>query len=236
MPVAARRTVLAGATTRAIPRPAAPAADPDPWWRRVTSSIGRCRGRHRRVSTVFAVGVAAAITAGVVVPAAAAGLLAGRGGDGPAPGFTGAASPGAALPGAAPAARPEVTAATTLRNAIEALDRVRSAAFARGDEGVLLRVYLRGSPAVEADTAALLALARTGLRAVGLRHDVDSVRVLTRTPSRARVLLTDRMPGYRLVDRRGVVLRKVPPRGPRTFRVDLVATADGWRIRTLSET
>jgi hypothetical protein len=226
MPVAARRTVLAGATTRAIPRPVTAAPAPEPWWRRVTSSIGR----HRRVSAAFAVGAAAVITAGIVVPAAAAGLLAGRGEDRPAPAVTVAASPGTA-----PSARREVTAPTALRTAIEALDRVRSAAFARGDEGALLRVYLPGSPAAEADTAALLALERTGLRAVGLRHVVASVRILARTEVRARVLLADRMPGYRLVDRRGTVLRKVPPRGVRTFRVDLVATRDGWRIQAVSE-
>jgi hypothetical protein len=61
------------------------------------------------------------------------------------------------------------------------------------------------------------------------------VRILARTEVRARVLLTDRMPGYRLVDRRGTALRKVPPRGARTFRVDLVATRDGWRIQAVSE-
>jgi hypothetical protein len=118
----------------------------------------------------------------------------------------------------------------TWRGRVLALDAARSAVFARGDPARLREVYAAGSPAAVADAAAVAALTTVGAVAPGVRHEVLRVRVLAATPSRARLELTDRMPGYRVLDRRGRVLRTVPPRPARTFRVDLVASASGWRI------
>jgi hypothetical protein len=193
-------------------------------------------------ATVF-VGAAAVVAVGILVPAAAAGLLTGRSGDERAPvGAASAAPTRAGAPGSpgpsAPGARPAPTdgrQAAALRTAVEALDRSRSVAFAQADVLALGRVYAPGSRGGAADAQALTSLRDAGVRAVGLRHEVVALRVVS-TTSRVELLLTDRMPGYRLVDRRGTVLRSVAPRGLRTFRVELVTIEGEWRIQAVSAT
>ena len=119
------------------------------------------------------------------------------------------------------------------RDRVRALDRARSVVFARGAAAGLRDVYAAGSSAAVADAAAVAALTTVGAVAPGVRHEVLGLRILSATPSRARLELTDRMPGYRVLDRRGKVLRAVPPRAARTFRLDLVASPAGWRIAAL---
>jgi hypothetical protein len=91
-----------------------------------------------------------------------------------------------------------------------------------------------GSPALRADTAAVRALAEAGATATGVRHELRAVRVTSVGADRVRLVVTDRMAGYRIVDRRGTVLRTVPARAEAAFRVDLRRTASGWRIATVA--
>jgi hypothetical protein len=135
--------------------------------------------------------------------------------------------PDSAGTSAVPVRAPE---AAVWRQRVQGLDAARSAVFARADPARLRDVYEAGSPAAAADAARVAALASAGAIAPGVRHDVLGLRVVSATRRRARLELTDRMPGYRVLDRQGRVLRTVPPRAARTFRVDLVASPSGWRI------
>jgi hypothetical protein len=122
------------------------------------------------------------------------------------------------------------------RTVIERLDARRSAAFARGDARALAAVYVMGSAPARADADRISILARSGTVATGVRHVVLRVRVESASPGRVRILLTDRMPAYRVVDARGAVRGRVAPRGARTVRLDLVGVPDGWRIAAVSGT
>jgi hypothetical protein len=151
-------------------------------------------------------------------------------------GVVGGVSP---WPGRSPAGAPPAPAATAAdagawRDRVRTLDAARSVVFARGDAARLRDVYVVGSPGAVSDAAAVAALTTAGAVAPGVRHEVLGLRVLSATPSRARLELTDRMPGYRVLDRRGRVLRTVPARAARTFRVDLVRASSGWRIAAVS--
>lgn len=245
---AVRRAALATAGTRVIPRAVPADAEPAGWWRRTVEAARQCRGRHRQTSAALVTGTAAVgvmallVVAAVVVPAAAAGLLVAPAEERRVPGPVSSASPirsSAARP-SSPAPVTAVRPGSPLgpesaRAVVEALDRARSDAFARGDPRVLTRVYAPGSRAREADMRAVTRLGR-GVRAVGVRHQVLVVRVVRQSSVRVRLLLTDRMPHYRVVDSRGAALRTVAPRGPRAFRVDLVAVSGAWRIAEISAT
>jgi serine/threonine protein kinase len=145
---------------------------------------------------------------------------------------SGPARSGPARSGPVAAAR-DTGAVVTWRDRVQALDAARSIVFARGDPARLRDVYAAGSRAAAEDAAAVAALTAAGAVAPGVRHEVRRLRVLAVTPSRARLEVTDRMPGYRVLDRRGRVLWTVPPRGARTFRIGLVASPSGWRIATV---
>jgi hypothetical protein len=97
-------------------------------------------------------------------------------------------------------------------------------------------VYVSGSASARADADRIAILARSGTVATGVRHVVLRVRVESASPGRVRILLTDRMPAYRVVDARGAVRGRVAPRGARTVRLDLVGVPDGWRIAAVSGT
>jgi hypothetical protein len=250
-----RRVVLGGAQTRAIPRPV-PAPEPAvgrwrvlgarirgwaarPWRRRDepgpsgaagprSRPVPAVRDRRRpssRLRRPLLPGVAGAVVSGAVV---VLGLVAA---------LIWATAPGPPV-GSRPvtAAQPGSGGAAFWRTVIERLDADRSAAFAHGDAGALTRVYVAGSEPARADAHRIADLARVGTRATGVRHVVVSVRVESVTRARARVLLTDRMPAYRVVDTRGAVRSRVGPRGSRTVRLDLVPVPGGWRIAAVSAT
>jgi len=118
---------------------------------------------------------------------------------------------------------------------IDRLDAIRSTAFARADPAMLDLVYRRGSPPHRADVAAVAALRRDGASAIGVRHVVLRVVVLSAGPRVARVVVTDRFGAHQVVDRHGVVLRHVAGRGARSTVVDLERGPAGWRITALGE-
>jgi len=118
------------------------------------------------------------------------------------------------------------------------LDERRARVFARADADGLIAVYLRGSSALREDEADVARLAAAGLRARGLRMVIGSVRVRETAPSRVVLEVSDRMPPYDIVDRSGRVVRTVPGRGNRPWRVTLVPARDAvgeWRISLIVE-
>lgn len=120
------------------------------------------------------------------------------------------------------------------------LDARRSTAFARGDPAGLSGVYAPGSAALREETAELRQLRRAGLRTRGLWLAVRTAAVREVTSGRVVLNVVDQMPSYDLVNGRGQVVRRVPGRGDRSWRLTLVPLAKGaedardmtggWRI------
>ncbi len=123
------------------------------------------------------------------------------------------------------AAAPAGWAATLAR-----LDDRRARAFAAGDPDLLAGVYATASAAGERDAAKLQRLLDAGLRAEGLRLRATSVVERERTGSEARLIVTDTMGPYRLVDERGHPAQRRPGRGPLTWLVTLRNDRGIWLI------
>jgi hypothetical protein len=142
--------------------------------------------------------------------------------------------PPPARPRAAPAGPPSPAAEGrpgTLAGWARVLDRLdgaRAVAYAQGDPELLRRVWAPGAH-LRADAAQVAALARRGLAARGVRHRT-AVRSATGVGAgtvRLRVdsalLSAEQLDG-------GAPTRAIPATEPRPVDVDLVATADGWRL------
>jgi hypothetical protein len=131
---------------------------------------------------------------------------------------------------------PEHTWSARLR----ALDAARSAAFAAGDVDGLARVYAVGSPALRRDRRALQRLVAAGLRAEGVRmRAVDvrvasasaEVRVASASADEVRLVVTDVLEGYRLVDAEsGRVVGRRPGRAASRWRLTVTREPEGWRV------
>jgi hypothetical protein len=115
------------------------------------------------------------------------------------------------------------------------LDARRQQAFAAADKRLLGGVYSDGAPPAAADARAIESLIAARARAVDVRHELRAVREVRTGGGRAELDVTDRMPAYRIVAADGAVVRTVPARGDRTFRVTLVRAAGQWRIATITE-
>jgi hypothetical protein len=109
------------------------------------------------------------------------------------------------------------------------LDAVRAAAYARGDVGLLGRVWVPGLR-FRQDSVRLRALVAAGCVARGVRHRfdrIDLVSVLGRSV-RLRVVQSlarsDRL-------RSGRVVGAFAGTTPIAVTVELLATDDGWRLR-----
>jgi hypothetical protein len=113
---------------------------------------------------------------------------------------------------------------------VSALDRARSAAFARGDPAGLQAVYAPGAPALSRDQHVLERLTGAGLRATGLRLTATSVVTAARSADRVRLAVTDVMPPYRLVDTGGAVVADRPGRGVRSWTVVLARAGGRWLV------
>jgi hypothetical protein len=115
------------------------------------------------------------------------------------------------------------------------LDLRRQQAFARADVRPLGDVYQAGSAPLAADRRSIEALSAARSVAVGVRHELRTIRIGGGNERNAQLEVTDRMPSYRIVDAHGVTTRTVPARGDRSFRIVLVRAAGGWRIATITE-
>lgn len=92
------------------------------------------------------------------------------------------------------------------RQVVEGVDAARAAAFAAADPQGLLAVYAPGSPQQAPDAAAIAALARLRRTAVGVRHDVRSVRVRQRSADRLDLEVVESLRAYEVRDVAGTVV------------------------------
>lgn len=128
---------------------------------------------------------------------------------------------------------PTTTDPASWRAVLAGLDGRRAAAFAESNPAVLADVYVEGSPPYAADVASLRSLVDAGNRARPVRHELQEVRLITRTAAGVTVEVTDEMPAYDVVNSVGAVVGSDPGRGPKSWQVELVLAGDGWRIRNL---
>jgi hypothetical protein len=118
---------------------------------------------------------------------------------------------------------------------LHAWDADRAAAYARGDRAALRGLYAPGSRAGVRDLRVLQAYVERGLVVRGLRTQVLSLRVLTRSRNRLTLEVTDRLVGGRVVvgsaRRDGGV--GLPRDAPTTRVVVLRHQAGEWRVRSV---
>ncbi len=96
------------------------------------------------------------------------------------------------------------------------LDERRAAAFAAGDPELLSGVYTVTAPGLAADAARIRALADSGVRVDGLRHQVSSVAELpasTADATRPVLVVTDALPAVALRDATGAQVGTTAPVG-----------------------
>jgi hypothetical protein len=110
------------------------------------------------------------------------------------------------------------------------LDRMRSAAFAAGDLQALDRVYAAGSPARRRDHQLLRRLVSVGLRAQGLRLQVEQAIPTRLSHDVVTLRVVDRLGPYRLVDPAGQVVHRRAGRGSVAWLVILRRERGGWLV------
>lgn len=120
--------------------------------------------------------------------------------------------------------------AGVLRAALARLDAARVAGFADPaaadpDDWAAPTCSCRAE-----DVRRLRALAARGLALRGHRAAVLGLRVVRAGPWAATVVVTDRVAGYAVVDRRGRVVARWAPAEPRTWRVTLVRVTGRWLL------
>lgn len=131
---------------------------------------------------------------------------------------------------AAPAPRP---AATGWPGVLDELDATRAQAFATAQAGLLAQVHAPGSSGLAADRAAVTVLARAGRTATGVRHQVQSLNVLSRNDRQVRLHVVDAMSPQQIVDGDGAVVERRPPRPPEEWIVTLQTVGGRWRIASI---
>ena len=115
------------------------------------------------------------------------------------------------------------------------LYRVRAEAFAAASAELLGSVWVDGSPQRAADEGHARSLAEAGERLRGFAPTVADVAVVSRSPERAELQLSDGWGSYEVVAADlpdGAPLRTEPARPVTPVRVVLVRTADGWRMES----
>lgn len=114
------------------------------------------------------------------------------------------------------------------------LDARRDAALVNLDPAALAEVYAAGAAPMERDLAAIRQLVAAGAHAQGLRLQLESVRLLRRTPAGVTVRVVDRLAPYDVVGSDGRVLEHRPGRGAIAWLVELVPAGEGWRIAAVA--
>jgi hypothetical protein len=116
------------------------------------------------------------------------------------------------------------------------LDAVRDDAFVAGDPDALADAYVPGSAALATESARLQQLLDERLVVRGLELELVRVDPLSATGDHAVLEVTDRLPGYDLLDAAGRLLEHRPARGARTWRVELRRIDRAWRIADVQDT
>ena len=145
------------------------------------------------------------------------------------------AEPAATSVGSAPSGRPHPAGVLVdspdqvWRTRLIGLDRTRAAAYARGDIHLLGQVYVPGSR-LTADRVRLGDLVRRGFTVSGVRHDFVVVAAVAVTDRSVRLRVRQRLRRWEL-HADGRVVAVSPAGRPTMVVTELVATADGWRLR-----
>jgi hypothetical protein len=105
-----------------------------------------------------------------------------------------------------------------------------------GDPDALADAYVPGSAALATETARLQQLLDERLVVRGLELELVRVDPLSATGDHAVLEVTDRLPGYDLLDAAGRLLEHRPARGARTWRVELRRIDRAWRIADVQDT
>ncbi|MCU1617469.1 MAG: serine/threonine protein kinase [Frankiales bacterium] len=120
---------------------------------------------------------------------------------------------------------------------VSALYLRRAGAFTTGSAGLLGDVYAAGSTALAADEQAVAALAAHHLLARGFAPQAGRVTDARVSDDRAELRLTDSWGPYQVVGSApgdAEVVSSVPGRDEEPVRMELVRTAAGWRILTVT--
>lgn len=128
--------------------------------------------------------------------------------------------------GAVPAAQPGVEDDAVL--VLREWDEARAAAYAVGSLPALRRLYVEGSAAGRADVRMLRAYVDRGLVVRGMRMQVLSVEVVSRTATTLRLRVTDRLVGAVAVA--GETTYPLPADSADDRVLDLRLVAGGWRV------
>lgn len=114
-------------------------------------------------------------------------------------------------------------------SALEILDANRAVAYATADPSILDDIYAAGSAAWTADRDILDGYRARGLRVVGADLELLDCRVVDRTPTRARLAVTDRLRSSWAIDQQGVATKL--PRDRATHRsLTLHLTSGHWTL------
>ena len=183
--------------------------------------------------------VLAGTTTALVVVALSA-WLAVRWATGEDPGATVAAAtaPATAPPAPATEAGPvdgEPVTAADWSAVVTGLYGTRAQAFAAAAAALLGGVWADGSPQRAADEAHARGLEAAGERLRGFAPTVADVAVVSRTPDRVEMRLSDGWPAYEVVDADrpdGGPVRTEPARPVTAVRVVLVRAPVGWRLES----
>ena len=118
------------------------------------------------------------------------------------------------------------------------LDSARAAALVQRDAARLSAVYTDDSAAKAVDAATISRLSAQGFRVSGALHRISGVRVVRTIPGdrigEVRLEVTDSLPSYRVIDRSGSIVGSTGVRGPARRMIEVVRTADGYRISAVS--
>lgn len=115
-----------------------------------------------------------------------------------------------------------------------ALDGRRARALITRDPALLGTVYTGNSSALAADRATIRRLQDRGWRVGGARHRVREARLMTDPGAQTvRVRVVDELPSYPVNDVGGDAVGRTPPRAAATSIIELVRSADGYRIRSV---
>lgn len=191
--------------------------------RRLLSRLGRVLGNKAlRAAVLAVVSVAVAVRLGIAWAAADHGP---RGTPAAAADADSApVAPSASLP--APAMRWAAV--------LDRLDATRADAFASADPARLAAVYVPGCPARAQDSGQITAARTAGERAVGVRHRIAALRVVSSSADRAVLDVTESLTTYQVHRGEEVMSQRAGP--DRRYRITLQASRGSWRIAALSLT
>lgn len=129
---------------------------------------------------------------------------------------------------------PSIAPQESWAEVVRALDGRRAQALITRDPALLGTVYAGNSSALAADRATIRRLQDRGWRVGDARHRVREVQLIPDAGARTvRVRVVDELPSYPVTDVGGGAVGRTPPRAVATSIIELVRSADGYRIRSV---